>query len=170
MNAKRTKRIKKDRKHEENENDIEERLRRPWVRALCFSFTWSVEWPFTFFCVMSLSVHRKANKTELLKNTTGWLRKNWSSGVNYIAQPNFSRDFYFFGLCSRCAVLFFKVFKKVEKNKIEYIDLRSKCNRIYSDTKLAAKQYHLEVVLIYEWYRFAVVFNLTSNRLQNDII
>ena len=53
--------------------------------------------------------------------------------------------FIFFGLGSRCAVLFFKVFKKVEK-KIEYADLRSKCSRIYSDTKLTAKQYHLEVI------------------------
>ena len=54
--------------------------------------------------------------------------------------------FIFFGLGSRCAVLFLKKLKK----KIEYADLRSKCSRIYSDTKLTAKQYHLDVILISE--------------------
>ena len=63
---------------------------------------------------------------------------------------------------------FLKFLKKLKK--IEYTDLRSKCSRIYSDTKLNEKQYHLEVVLISELYRFAVVFIRTSNRLQNDII
>ena len=67
-----------------------------------------------------------------------------------LTQPNFSRDFNFFGLGSRCAVLFFKFFKKVEEIEIEYADLRSKCSRIYSDTNLTAKQYHLEVILISE--------------------
>ena len=43
---------------------------------------------------------------------------------------------------------FLKFFKKLKKNKIEYTGLRSKCSRIYSDTKLTAKQYHLEVMLI----------------------
>ena len=39
------------------------------------------------------------------------------------------------------------------------------CSSIYSDIKPTAKRYHLEVVLISELYRFAVVFIL-----QNDII
>ena len=45
---------------------------------------------------------------------------------------------------------FLKFLKKLKKNKIEFADLRSKCSRIYSDTKLTAKQYHLEVILISE--------------------
>ena len=70
----------------------------------------------------------------------------------FVALPaKFFQGFLFF-LASVRDVLFyfFKFFKKLKKNKIEYADLRSKCSRIYSDTKLTAKRYHLEVVLISE--------------------
>ena len=74
----------------------------------------------------------------------------WHPKTHSNSQPPsqiFSGIFIFFGLGSRYAFLFLK---KLRKNKIEYTGLRSKCSRIYSDTKLTAKQYHLEVILISE--------------------
>ena len=74
-----------------------------------------------------------------------------------ISQPEcphpakFFQGFLFFLASVRDVLFYFlKFLKKLKKNKIEYADLRSKCSRIYSDTKLTAKQYHLEVILISE--------------------
>ena len=59
----------------------------------------------------------------------------------------FFQGFLFFFASVRDVLFYFlKFLKNLKKNKIEYADLRSKCSRIYSDTKLTAKQYHLEVI------------------------
>ena len=62
----------------------------------------------------------------------------------------FFQGFLFFLASVRDVLFYFLKFLKKLKKKIEYTDLRSKCSRIYSDTKLTAKQYHLEVILISE--------------------
>ena len=55
----------------------------------------------------------------------------------------FSGIFIFLASVRDVLFYFLKFLKKLKKNKIEYTGLRSKCRRIYSDTKLTAKQYHL---------------------------
>ena len=67
---------------------------------------------FPFFKKLVFYSPRSVEKMDT--NLISFFSLQYSADV--ATQPNFSRDF--FGLGSRCAVLFFKVFKKVEKNRI----------------------------------------------------
>ena len=85
------------------------------------------------------------------------LKKNW----NTIYQSEIEMQSYLFWYQTDCKIISFG-------SHINFWMMF--CSSIYSDIKPTAKRYHVEVVLISEWYRFTVVFILTSNQLQNDII